>query len=598
MAADPGLATETLSPGRGKEPRGTGPGDVWALTLDNGTAALILSLTLFALSTVVVLAVFRRKHARSICGFSRQSTEKPPQATVGEDTGVPPWDAASALPSTSTPSLESPSPACPGEKASSASSCAASDSAAVEPDPAQASGGMRRSASFISGSQNRSAAALAASFFSSGVGTWILYCPAQLSSLYGMWPVLLYAVAIAVPMWIFMLAGPMVREEMKKHVAFGLTDYVHVRFGRSMQIVTAVVSFFSIMVAMAGELAFVAAAAQTLAPAFPRLAVILSVAVVTFAYTAFAGTNASLVTDKFQSFLLPLLLSIVLVAPCLHSQVSEATWKDAATWTPEGAFSGVLMVLSCCPAYAMDPGMWQRVLSGKGTREVRWGLLGGSLLVLPTIALLGLTGILARATAVALEAQGYTVNEDNLVSAPFFFLVLPSLSRGLVAVVFILAVILTAGSVDTFQSALPSLVAVELNAKRLSFGWGLLVSLVANIPAVLLAFSWTESFIQLMLIGNLLTAAIFPPIFLGLCKRTTALGSVVGSIAGAVSIFFSGLIFTRGDASMAARWIVLPLGMDDPSAVYTFLIVPATAALVTVCVSALQPRKARVCPPP
>lgn len=78
----------------------------------------------------------------------------------------------------------------------------------------------------VSGSRDRTWKSLTLSFFSSGVGTWILYCPPQLSSLYGMWPVFLYGVAIAAPMWILAYAGPIVREEMKKKMIFGFSDYV------------------------------------------------------------------------------------------------------------------------------------------------------------------------------------------------------------------------------------------------------------------------------------------------------------------------------------------------------------------------------------
>ncbi|KYF47395.1 transporter, solute:sodium symporter (SSS) family protein [Toxoplasma gondii ARI] len=596
MATNPDRQAETLSPGHQGEVNGANR-DSWARTLDSEMATILLSVTLCVFSGVVLLSVLRRQRGRKhFCGFpfSLSRAKKAPEPLACENTGVLCAAGSDLFSSTSAPSLASPSPECLREKAS--STLQASGISGVEfadersKQTVGAAAVVRRSASFISGARNRSALSLAASFFSSGVGTWIFYCPPQLSSLYGVWPVVLYAVAIALPLWILMYAGPIVREEMQRHVAFGLTDYVHRRFGRSMQIVTAVVSFFSTVMAMAGELAFLAAAAQTLAPSFPRLAVILSVAMVTFTYTAFLGTNASLETDNLQGILLPLLLLIVPICAFMHSQVSQDAWKAAATWTAEGASSGVLMVLSCCPAYAMDQGMWQRVMTGSGSREVRFGLFGGSLLVLMTVSLLGVTGIVARATAVTLETQGFTVDEDSLVAAPFFFLILPSLSRGLVAVVFVLAVILTVGSVDTFQSALPSLVAGELNTKGVSFDWALLVSFIANFPAVLLAYHWTESFIQLLLIGNLLTAAIFPPIFLGLWKRTTALGSVVGSIAGVASIFFSGLLFTGGDLSMAARWIVLPLGMGDPTAVYTFLTVPVTAALITICVSVVLPR--------
>lgn len=83
-----------------------------------------------------------------------------------------------------------------------------------------------RSFVFVSGSRDRAWKSLTLSFFSSGVGTWILYCPPQLSSLYGIWPAILYGVAIAAPMWVLAYAGPIVREEMKRKMVFGFADYV------------------------------------------------------------------------------------------------------------------------------------------------------------------------------------------------------------------------------------------------------------------------------------------------------------------------------------------------------------------------------------
>ncbi|PHJ23315.1 solute:sodium symporter family protein [Cystoisospora suis] len=453
-----------------------------------------------------------------------------------------------------------------------------------------------RSFLLVRGSRDRSWKSLTLSFFSSGVGTWILYCPPQLSALYGMWPAFLYAVAIAAPMWVLAYAGPIVREEMKRKMVFGFTDYVRERFGRGMQIVVALVGFFSILVAMAGELAFAAAATKILSPHFPILAVIVLIAAVTFTYTVICGTNGSVITDWCQSTCLPFLLFLVLVTCLGTSRVSADDWGAAARWTDAGAFSGALMVLSCVPAYAMDQGMWQRVLSGRRTSDVRRGLLFGSLLASGTITVMGLTGVLASATAHLLNREGNDYSHNNLIqleeftSAPFFFLALPSLRRGFLGVVLFLAVVLAASSVDTFQSALPSLAAVELRAKGISVGWGSLVSLVANIPAVLLAYCWEESIIVLFLIGNLLTSSIFPPVFLGLWAKTTTVGSVTGSVAGIFSIFCSGLAFTSGNLGLAARWITLPLGLEHPSALYTFLIVPATSFVTTIVVSLLHHR--------
>lgn len=366
-----------------------------------------------------------------------------------------------------------------------------------------------------------------------------------------------------------------------------------------MQVVVALVGFFSILVAMAGELAFAAAATRTLSPSFPCLAVVVMIAVVTFVYTALCGTNGSVITDWCQSACLPVLLCIVLVTCLLTARVSREDWAAAALWTQGGAFSGAVMILSCAPAYAMDQGMWQRVLSGRKTGDVRCGLFSGSLLAFGTVSVLGLAGILAAATAHELNRQAEegggghagVVQVEDFASAPFFFLVLPSLSKGLLGVVLVLAIALAASSVDTFQSALPSLVAAELGAKGLSVGWGLLATLTANVPAVLLAYFWEESIILLFLIGNLLTSAIFPPVFLGLWSTTTTAGSVAGSVAGIVSIFFSGLAFTSGDCGLAARWITLPLGLEHPSALYTFLVVPATSFVTTVVVSVLQRRR-------
>ncbi|PFH33932.1 transporter, solute:sodium symporter (SSS) family protein [Besnoitia besnoiti] len=566
--------------------------DSWANTLDAPVASGLLAGTLSLLAVVVLVAgsLRRRRLGRRLASklfphaFAKRRHVSPASSLCEEPSAATAGSAGSPhLPLSGVQKI-SPS-------TQSSSLCALGipgRERGGEGVKSSASFGLEPSALFVSGTRNRSGARLALSFFSSGVGTWILYCPAELSSINGLWPALLYGVAVATPMWILMYAGPLVREEMKRKMTFGLTDYVHQRFGRSMQIFSTVVAFFSLVAAIAGELAFVASAVQTLAPAVPRLAVILAVAATTFSYTAVLGTDASVVTDYFQSCLLPVLLCIVMVASLLYSPVTAAAWRSAATWTPQGAFSGALTVLSCSPAYAMDQGMWQRVLSARETRDVRLGLLGGSLLVLPTVMLLGMTGILATATARALEAEGFDVKEELLGSAPFFFLVLPSLRRGLVALVLVIAVILSASTIDTFQSALPSLVAKELRVRGCSVGWSRLVPLLANVPAVILAYSWSESIIQLFLIGNLLTAALFPPVFLGFWRRTTTLGSVAGFLCGIFSIFLSGLIFASGDLALAARWFTLPLGMGDPSATYTFLIVPGVAAVVTLGVSLLQ----------
>ncbi|MBW3602972.1 MAG: sodium:solute symporter [Actinobacteria bacterium] len=407
---------------------------------------------------------------------------------------------------------------------------------------------------------------LSLSFLASGLGAWILFAPPEVGAVVGVDGVAGYAAAVAAPFAALAVFGRRLRRVLP--AGHTLTEFVRLRFGRAFHVYVAGVSIAYMLVFIAAELTAVGGITATLSGLDPRVGV-TAVAAVTLAYTAYGGLRASLRTDCWQGWLLLALVGVA--AGALVAGVSvparELTPTGLLAVDRAGVESGVTLVLAVTAANLFHQGYWQRVWAARDTRSLARGATLAAVGCVPVVALVGGIGIVAAGSGVPLGDP----------PVPFFAL-LAGLPGWVGLAVLVLAVSLVASSVDTLESGLAALVAVERPAMSLVAARAVTVALV--VPTVVAALQG-YSVLRQLLIADLLCATAVVPALLGLWRRATPAGALAGALAGLAGAVAPGALATGS----ITRGV---LGATFPDAVPTlppFLGAAVASAAVAVAVS-------------
>ena len=228
--------------------------------------------------------------------------------------------------------------------------------------------------------------ALGLSFLASGLGAWVLFAPAELGVLLGVTPVVGYAVAAAGPFLVFAAVGPRLRRLVPS--GQGLTQFVRVRFGRTASAVVTGVSVLYMGVFVAAELVAIGGLAE-LVGGVPRTVTVPTVVAATLAYTAYGGLRASLRTDRWQGWLVIVLLAAAATAAVVGVEGAGPAVRDSGLLRVDavGLESAATLVLAVTAANMFHHGYWQRVWSAHDERALRRGALIGAALTVPLMLL-------------------------------------------------------------------------------------------------------------------------------------------------------------------------------------------------------------------
>lgn len=366
--------------------------------------------------------------------------------------------------------------------------------------------------------------ALGLSFLASGLGAWILFAPPEIGALLGIDAVIGYAVAAAGPFLVFAFVGPRLRRLVPS--GQGLTEFLRVRFGAAAGTAVALLSLLYMSVFVAAELVAVGGLVEILG-GVPRTVTVLVVVGATLAYTAYGGLRASLRTDRWQGWLVMVLLLVAAIAAIDVLEAPVAGAREAGLLGADrvGLESAATLVIAVTAANLFHQGYWQRVWSARDDRALRTGALLGAAMTVPVVLVAGLFGVVAAGAGIA-EVPALSV-----------FAVTAGFPTPVVAAVLVLGVALVASSVDTLENGLVALVVEERPGMRLRDARLWTVLLMLPIAVVGLVAS---SVLQLFLIADLLCAALVAPALLGLRARTTTTGVVTGATAGLIGAFAAG----------------------------------------------------------
>lgn len=364
---------------------------------------------------------------------------------------------------------------------------------------------------------------LGLSFLASGLGGWILFAPPEIGAFVGPIALAGYALGAALPFFLLAWCGPAIRRRMPGGRT--IAEYAQERFGAGLRLWVSALSVLYMLCFITAELTAIGGITAMLSE-LPGAGVIVAVAVTTLIYTTWGGLRASLITDRWQAWLLMALLLLV-VAVLLVSLPAGAITKPWPSAPLEVSLSVALtLVIAVTAANIFHQGYWQRVWSARDDRELQRGAWLGGLLSIPVILVVGALGMLCMALG----------KNPGTPPIPFFAL-LGDAPAWLALPTLLLAVALVASSVDTLQSAIASLVVTARPGVSLSTArW---VTVLLMVPVVLLSLQGL-SVLRLFLIADLLCTTAVVPILLGLWQRMTPAAAVAGAAAGLLGAVLPG----------------------------------------------------------
>ncbi|CAG8448605.1 663_t:CDS:2 [Acaulospora morrowiae] len=447
---------------------------------------------------------------------------------------------------------------------------------------------------FLSSIGTQTALALAANWFAStatslyptgdsDLGSSVLYAYPEVGTLAGLLGVFWYAFGSTVPLWIFAWLGPMMRRKCPE--GFTLTTFILERFGRINQIYISLMSMAYMFCYMVSELSAVGAILNYLTNLDPLVPTIM-IALTTTIYTAYGGFRASLLTDSVQGWAIIILLVISAIGFGVDvkidtSKIGPSHLLESNTLGWELAW---IMPIAVTFANLFHEGYWQRTFASKNDRELVLSTVYGSIMLFPTLFIIGFTGMIAY------WAGTWTDDGSNPGYLAFFtlFSLLPD---WVVAFVVILTVSLSCSAYDTLQSAMVATMSNDLFNNKLPLIAIRALTLIFNIPAVWLGLKNLDV-LEVFLIGDLLAAAAMPPVLLGLADSLYFLNwcdALIGGIGGMFSVFATGAIYYNS-ASSGINLILLPDGLysNDYSVLIAFIAAPFGAVFFTFFSFALR----------
>ncbi|CAG8452666.1 1797_t:CDS:2 [Dentiscutata erythropus] len=412
---------------------------------------------------------------------------------------------------------------------------------------------------------------LAANWLASNLSSSIFYAFPEVGARAGILGNFAYSFGCIVPLVVFAWLGPILRKKCPE--GFLLTTFIRERFGRINQIYISLMSMAYMFCYMVSELSAIDGILTLLTGIDFHHVPIILITITTTLYTAYGGFRASLLTDKVQGWAILVLLVISTIGFGVTVKIDPGVVSSSPLLKSNTLGWELFYIMPIA-------GYWQRAFSSKNDRELAYSALYGSIMLFPTLFLIGFTGIIA---AWAGTYPGPDPNNPIGPDMSFFSLytLLPDWVQGFVVV---LSVCLSCSAYDTLQSAMVSTMSNDLfnNKLPLIFVRGLLV--VINVPAVILGINNLDVLI-VFLIGDLIAAAVMPSILLGLVDSLYFLNgfdSLVGGLGGFFSIFIFGSAYFNSAYEGALLYILSNgLYVDDYSVLGAFLVAPIGSVVFT-----------------
>ncbi|KAF4564662.1 hypothetical protein EYR40_010829 [Pleurotus pulmonarius] len=434
----------------------------------------------------------------------------------------------------------------------------------------------RSKSDFLASLRTQSALPLALNFATSGLGSGILFTYPEIGNIAGVQGVLTYAIASSLPIMTFPFLASRIRKACPH--GFVLTEYVRERFGVVASLFLSIFSVLTMFLYMCSELTSVSLVINSLTGLDGLPATIVEV-VVTILYTAVGGLRTSLITDNIQGVMIILLMIICTIAVGVNVHIDKGAIPDSGLTHATKLGWQLLYILPVAIVFNnyFLSGYWQRAFSSKTDKDLFWGCFGATIFIFVILTLVGFSGILANwAGLIDPEVEG--------AGSASFFILLSTLPTWVVGFCIVFALTMSCAAYDTLQVAIVATLSNDVFRNKINMWWVRII-LVVNIPAVVVATKGLNILV-LFLIADLVSAALLPPILLGLVPSLYFLNGfdvVVGGLGGFLTVFFFGLVYYDGNAAAAGGLLILEKGLyaNDWSAFGAFVAAPVGSMLWT-----------------
>jgi len=368
---------------------------------------------------------------------------------------------------------------------------------------------------FLTAKKSQSRWRIAFSFYAGSVGAWAITTPSNYASFAGWVGMTFYALAVGIPVIVLAFFGNMVRDKYPGAGALG--DVILARFGPAMRYCTCVVALFNMVIFMLAEFTTIGALFKDFVgdKNFP---IIVVMAILTTAYSAYGGLLVSIVTDQIQagvSLFFLVVLSIYVWATFKQELVPGFGDLKPLLGANEAGYGAILvMPVSLMAATIFNEGMWQRVWAAEDTRALQQGGIIGGVAVVAAIFLYGLFGFIA--------CWGGLVDYANTNVNLYLFQVFKkdasdppnsAVDSGIEVLTLVLALIMSESAIDSLQNGISATISSTFLRGR-PINWARAIVLLINIIVVPFALA-NYNVLSLFLSANMLGCCWFFPILVG-----------------------------------------------------------------------------------
>lgn len=389
---------------------------------------------------------------------------------------------------------------------------------------------------------------------------------------------MVYALASALPLFIFAALGPIIRRKCPE--GFVLTEWTRQRYGLPTAIFLGFLTLATLFLYMVAELSAIGQVITALT-GLDGLPALIVESVVTTIYTAIGGFRISFATDNIQGAMVVGLVLIATIAIGAETHVDKSTVAESGLTKPNLLGWQLLYIL---PVAILTndfflSNFWLRTFASRTDKDLWIGISIASMVVLIIATVVGCSGLVAVWSG-AWPGEG--VDPADADSSSAFFNLLELLPSWVVGLVLVMSVSLSTASFDSLQSAMVSSASNDIFRNRLGAMYIRAGVMLIIVPTIVLAVR-APSILQIYLISDLVSASTIPVLIIGLSDRCPAwkgVDVIAGGLGGLLTVFIFGAIYFD-DAYLGAKLLLLGEGLyqNDWSAFGAFVAAPVGGLL-------------------
>ena len=403
---------------------------------------------------------------------------------------------------------------------------------------------------------------LSLSFFSSGMGVWILTSPAEVGW-YGLGPdVYGYALSAATPFILIYFVGPKIASIIPDGTT--LAEFVSVKYGRSAQVLTSIVATIYMGAFLIAEFASIGLFVNTLF-SISGLLVSILIGSTTLIYLFRAGFKASLRTDIFQGVSIIVILVFLIGFWFLESGPKQLIqfaidggMTSSSSFSIKSAFAIVLAVTA---AEIFSQGYWQRVFSAEKEASLKAACIFAGLGCFITILVLGFAGTVGAGMGIENPSLSFIGQLEGNTFISYALLVL--------------GICLVTSSVDTLENAIAATISVDL-LKNSKLQTSRIITVIIVLASIIFSLQVTNIF-SIFLVADLLATALVVPALIYLKRKSSNAALIVPFCSGVIGALLYRVFFI--DLPSNPGGLFIPTDSYGLADLNTFL--------VALCISAI-----------